>query len=184
MGKLFLGSCFCLFLVWTPIEEFNWVSVRTWKWRKRPNPTSLLSFHFKSAFKSSTFCSLGGGLLSESTFSATFPTRPNTPVHTHCTPLQHTMTREHDWLEIRTRWNETNKRVVCSSNCARLRVVSGSRRSCSRGSWLWLRPSSRLVSDRWGPAGRRTPTTRRWRCNGSQSPEYLPVNTEEEEGER
>lgn len=49
-----------------------------------------------------------------------------------------------------------------------------SRRSCSPGSWLWWHPSSRLVSGRWGPAGRRMPTTHRWRCNDSRIPEYRP----------
>lgn len=56
-----------------------------------------------------------------------------------------------------------------------------SRRSCSLGSWLWWRPSSRLVSGRWGPAGRRRPTTHRWRCNDSRIPEYQPDG---EAGER
>lgn len=50
-----------------------------------------------------------------------------------------------------------------------------SRRSCSLGSWLWWRPSSRPVSGRWGPAGRRMPTTHRWRCSDSRIPEYQPV---------
>lgn len=59
-----------------------------------------------------------------------------------------------------------------------------SRRSCSLGSWLWWRPSSRPVSGRWGPAGRRTPTTHRWHCSDSRIPEYQPVRVRVRSGSR
>lgn len=52
MGKLFLGGR--LILVWSVTKEIKWVSVRLLKNREkkkktgpeRPNPASLLNYHF------------------------------------------------------------------------------------------------------------------------------------------